>query len=147
MNLKAIKEGAVPPPELRPAFDSTSIEVLLQEHQQRNADTRTPPEKLGAINDIIERFVFFKYYDGYKTKGEIGFNPNSGPPGSINHKRAFQMFLSPLSESQFREKGRLLANLAKEFIDDDIVPSPYLRPQFERQRPTSMLHEASNGGY
>jgi hypothetical protein len=109
---------------------------------------KTIHEKLAAVADHLELFVFFKYYDGYKTGGEIGFNANSGPPGSINHKRAYTTILAPMTESQFRDKGKLLSSLAQEFIANDIEPLDHLRPiQPNREVPWSMINEALSGGF
>ena len=52
-----------------------------------------------------------------------------------------------MSDTQFRYKGRVLANLAKEFVDGGIMPPEDLRPQVRvREPPTSMIAEASRGG-
>jgi hypothetical protein len=133
-----------PPQDLRPQFDQEDI-VQIREGSR---DRRSPDEKLAAVADILELFVFFKYYDGYKTGGEIGFNANSGPPGSINHKRAYATILASMTESKFREKGKLLSSLAEEFIANDIEPPEYLRPiQPDREVPWSMINEALSGGF
>jgi hypothetical protein len=134
----------IPMPELRPQFDQDEIENMREESK----DSRSPIKKLDVVSEVMELFVFFQYYDGYKTGGEIGFNPRSGPPGSINHKRAYARFLPPMSESQFRDKGKSLANLAKEFVDNGILPPENLRPQLpEREAPWGMIEVALNGGY
>jgi hypothetical protein len=53
-----------------------------------------------------------------------------------------------MSESQFRDKGKLLSSLAKEFIANDIEPPDNLRPvQPDREVPWSMINEALSGGF
>jgi hypothetical protein len=80
--------------------------------------------------------------------GGIEFNPNYRPPGSINHKRAYATILAPMSESQFRHKGKLLSNLAKEFIADGIEPPKNVCPvQPDLEVPWGMIKEALRGGY
>jgi hypothetical protein len=139
-----IQAETEPPQELRPYFDQEDIENI----REGSRDRRSPVEKLAAVADHLELFVFFKYYDGYKTGGEIGFNANSGPPGSINHKRAYTTILAPMTESQFRDKGKLLSSLAQEFIANDIEPLDHLRPiQPNREVPWSMINEALSGGF
>jgi hypothetical protein len=137
-----IKEGVTPPQDKRPQFDR---EISIDELVPR--DTRTPMDKLSErANDTIALFIFFRYHDGYTTNGRIGFNPRAGNPGSVNHKRAFT-FLNGVSESQFRDKGKAMGCLAKEFIEKDVAPSQELRPRFESNPPTTMLQAALAATY
>lgn len=139
-----VSEKITPPPEMRPYFTQQEINNAREEKR----DKRTPLQKLGAVTDLKQLFIFFKYYDGYSTGGEIGFSPNAGPPGSINHKRAYASILEGMKDDQFRDKGKLLANLAMEFFDGGIVPPEYLRPRCpERETPRSMVEEAMRVGY
>lgn len=128
-----------PPNELRPTITSKEIEGL----RERGKETRSPNERFDSITDELEIFVFFKYYDAYLTDGEIGFHLNAGPPGSINHKRAFSKVLEPWNESKFRQKGHHLAKLAKEFVDAGLEPPANLRPtEPKRQVPWGMIETA-----
>ena len=139
-----IEKGEVPQQDMRPQFTLQEIEALLEE----NEDKRTTEEKLREVTDVKERFIFFQYYDGYVTRGEIGFSENAGPPGTVNHKRAYANYFSDFSEAKFREKGRVLANLAKEFIAENIIPPNNLRPPpIERQLPRGLLHESKTCNY
>ena len=96
--------------DLRPRFD---ISMPFDEIQASvNADKRTPTEKLNQVKTALDRFIFFKYYDGFSTDGRIGFSPRSGPPGSVNHKRAHAT-LTDLTPSQFRVKGKTWEILRK----------------------------------
>jgi hypothetical protein len=106
-------------------------------------------EKLEEVNDPTDLSIFFKYYDGYKTDGEIGFNPRAGPPGSINHMRSFRHLINlGWTDSRFREKGKKMAELALECIDKFFVPPEDLRPDVpERSRPIGMMQEASRCGH
>jgi hypothetical protein len=103
-----IANDETPPDNYRPHFDPQEIDDM----RTKNQDSRTAEEKLAEVDDLTELFVFFKYYDGYSTAGEIGFSMNSGPPGSINHKRAYTKILDHWSETQFRDKGKNLAGIA-----------------------------------
>jgi hypothetical protein len=143
-----INHGVLPPPDLRPQFDSAaSIEELLLEIQgATEKDTRTPEEKLTEVTKAIERSMFFNYYDGISTDGRIGFNPRSGPPGSVNHKRAYAIF-DPVTPSDFRLKGKAMAGLAKDFVDKNVVPSEDLRPHFVRATSSGLLQGATAAGY
>jgi hypothetical protein len=140
-----IQAKTEPPHELRPCFDQEDIENV----REGSRDRRSPVEKLAAVADHLELFVFFKCHDGHKTGGEIGFNANSGPPGSINHKRAHATILASMTDSQFRDKGKLLSSLAKEFLANDVEPPDDLRPvQPDREVPSwSMINEALVGGF
>lgn len=140
-----IENSQIPPPEWRPTFDMDEI-VNFRETAR---DLRSPEEKLAKeASEVLDLFIFFKYYDGYSTGGEIGFSPNSGPPGSINHKRAYARILASMTESQFRDKGKVLAGIAKEFIEQDIAPPENMRPdEPEREVPWGMIQEALNAIY
>jgi hypothetical protein len=53
-----------------------------------------------------------------------------------------------ITELMFRDKGKSLANLAKEFVDNDISPPKNLRPQLpEHETPWGMIEEAFNQEY
>lgn len=141
-----LDEKVTPPQELRPQFVLEEINKIRNENE--NKDTRSPAEKLSVVTDNFELFIFFKYYDGYKTGGAIGFSLNAGPPGTVNHKRAYMRILGRISDSRFRFRGRILAKLAKEFVDCGIVPPEDLRPVCrEREPPSGMLEEASKNGH
>jgi hypothetical protein len=143
-----IDKKAVPSPELRPHFDSqTSIEELLLEIAgATKKDTRTPEEKLAEVTTLVDRFIFFTYYDGLSTNGLIGFSPRSGPPGSVNHKRAYQV-LHQVTPADFRLKGKAMAGIAQEFIDKGISPSEDLRPDVVDTAPVGLLGAAAEAGY
>lgn len=139
-----IEDNMVPSQDLRPHFDVEAVQAILRQ----NEDTSTPEEKLGRIKTVEELFIFFQYYDGYVTDGDIGFSPNSGPPGSINHQRAYSRVLSKFSECQFRQKGKYLATLAKEFIANGTTPSETLRPPpLERHVPNGLVAGFLNSEY
>jgi hypothetical protein len=129
-----------PPDEGRPTITPEEINTL----RERGKDLRSPAEKLDVIaGDVLERFVFYKYYDGYSTDGEVGFHLGAGPPGSINHKRAYSYVLDEWTESKFRHKGQNLAELAREFVELGLVPRADLRPaEPERQVPWGLIEEA-----
>ena len=128
-----------PPENLRPDFTLQEVQNL----RESSRDKRTIEEKLAQVKDTTELFVFFKYYDGFKTSGEIGFSLNCGPPGSVNHKRSYARFLMHWSESTFRFKAKMLASLAKECIENNYTPSEELRPEMpERDRPWGMINES-----
>eukprot|EP00957_Ditylum_brightwellii_P212007 15366850-Ditylum_brightwellii.AAC.1 len=114
--------------------------------QEQNMDRRTPEEKLETVSDPIGLFIFFQYYDGYSINGDIGFSESSKPPGSINHKYAFSKLLAPMTESKFCERGKALAELAREFVSSSKVPNPHLRPPFVQHIPISMIVGAYNAG-
>jgi hypothetical protein len=100
--------------------------------------------------------VFLDSWTGGARKGSIktdngdlvvfGFSPKSGPPGSVNHKRAFTI-LDPVTPSAFRLKGKEMAGLVQAFIKKGTVPSADIRPQFERARPAGLLGGATAAGY
>jgi hypothetical protein len=140
-----IESRQVPPPEWRPTFDIEEIANL----RETARDHRSPEEKLTKeASEVLDLFIFFKYYDGYSTGGEIGFSPNSGPPGSINHKRAYARTLASITESQFRDKGKVMAGIAKELFECDIAPPEDMRPgEPEREVPWGMIQEALNATY
>ena len=72
----------------------------------------------------------------------------SGPPGSINHKRAYTKILDHWSETQFRDKDKNLAGIAQACIENGFEPPESLRPVVtERDLPWSMIDEALLGGY
>jgi hypothetical protein len=134
----------IPPPELRPQFHPEEIQDIIEQGR----DTRTIDEKLAVVTDLQELFMFFQYFDGYRTNGEIGFNPGSGPPGSINHKRSFTGIFKTMTESQFRDKGRLLASLAKEFVETGTEPPEDRRPvRIEQEIPWDIVEAALNAQY
>jgi len=132
---------------LRPQMNSALIEELQQTNQE--GDTKSRAERLEefANTDPVYLFIFFKYYEGIKTKGEFGFSPRSGPPGSINHKRSFCV-LASMSKSKFREKGKALAKLAQEFVDAGEEPS-FECPSFlnEISEPTGMIEQAAKADF
>jgi hypothetical protein len=138
-----VDENRTPPPELRPRFDR---EIPMEELVGNQPVKKTPLERLADVKDATDLFIFFQYYDGYDSDGRIGFNPGSGPPGSVNHKRSFTR-LDSVAPSAFRKKGRELGNLAKEFKELGVNPPPNIRPQFVPQLPLGMLLEAANAGF
>ena len=132
-----IEKKEIPNEGLRPQLTPEDVEKI----REANTDTRSLEEKLAKVTSPLELFVFFKYYDGYKSKGEVGFNPNSGPPGSINHKRAYSNALSSWSESQFRDKGKLLGLLAKECVDTNRTPSDESDDNFGSSEKTTAVKQ------
>lgn len=142
-----VKEGIVPAREVRPSLDSeVSVQELVRDIQRQieaKSDRRSPAEKLDAVTNPIQLFMFFTYYDGEKTNGRIGFNPRSGPPGCINHKRAFPNILGDLKPAAFRFQGVKMAELATEFLSEGIVPLEEKRPHFGRAVPAGLLRGAA----
>eukprot|EP00957_Ditylum_brightwellii_P130030 9917445-Ditylum_brightwellii.AAC.1 len=63
-----------------------------------------------------------KLQEQNKDNREIGFSKNIGPSRSINHKQAFSSILAPITENQFCTRGKILAKLAKDFVDHGCVP-------------------------
>lgn len=64
-------------------------------------------------------------------------------PGSINHKRAYWSVLELWSASKFRDKGKALAQIAKEFVDAALEPPAALRPEEpERLVPWGLIETA-----
>ena len=137
-----VRTKAVPPIELRPQLTLEDVESI----REISVDSRSPSQKLSDVTDPRDLFIFKKYYEGYKTNGEEGFNLHSGPPGSVNHKRTYSTFLASMSESQFRSKGKILAALAKEFVMNNVEPTVDV-PAIERDLPWGMMEEALTGGY
>jgi hypothetical protein len=139
-----IDKEETPPMESRPQIDIQQVENIREERR----DKRSLTEKLQLVSDSVDLFIFFKYYDGFYSKGEYGFNPGSGGPGSVNHKRAYTRVLGSMKESQFRDKGKSLGNLAKEFVENGIDPPSNRRPQNqERKRLHGMMEAADYAGY
>ena len=66
-------------------------------------DTRSTEEMFAGIVDILGLFVFYEYYDGYKTNNTSGgFSLGAGPPGSMNHMRTYwKLFHPKWSKSKF----------------------------------------------
>ena len=92
--------------------------------------------------------MFFQHFDGCRTNGEIGFNPGSGPPGSINHKQSFTGIFKTMTESPFHDKGRLLASLAKEFVKTGTEPPQDRYPvRIEQEIPLDIVEAALNAKY
>ena len=131
-----IEKEEDPPQELRPQFTFEEVQEMVKE----KPDERTLKEKISIYPSAEERFIFFQYYDGYKTDGKIGFSPNT-IAGSVNHKRTYLGLLGKLTDSQFRDKGKKLSELAKEFVEKNETPN-ILRPQFERSIPIHLCAEA-----
>lgn len=77
------------------------------------------------MSSVIDRLIFFEYYDGIKSKGMRGFDPML-PVGSVKHKRSLNL-LNDLTPDKFRSKARKLALLAKEFIKASSVPGDAYR--------------------
>jgi hypothetical protein len=141
-----VDQNIVPAREARPALDSeASVQELVRDIERElelKRDKRSPDEKLDAVTIPVQLFIFFNYYDGERTDGTIGFNPRSGPPGCINHKRAFPKILGDLTPTIFRLLGNKMAGLANEFISKGIIPSEEKRPNFPRAAPTGLLRGA-----
>jgi hypothetical protein len=62
---KFFEANTEPPQELRPSFDQEAIVNM----REASRDQRSPLKKFAAVDEPLERFVFFKYYDGYKSGG------------------------------------------------------------------------------
>ena len=93
-------------------------------------------------------FFFYNYDDGYITGEEIGFNPSAYPPGSINYKCAYTTFLSRCTESHFRDKGKLLAALAVQCIEENFTSPNQSRPEEPAPViPIGMRMEALQAGF
>jgi hypothetical protein len=100
----------------------------------------------GKHKASIDRFIFFKCYDGFSTDGRIGFSPRSGPPGSVNLEGAHAT-LTDLTLSQFHVKGKYLGDLAKEFVELQGVPLPNLHPELQPRVPAGLFRGATSAGY
>lgn len=132
----------VPPMEERPTFTAEEINAV----KESRVDRRAPMEKYNdelKNKDWEDYFIFFKYYDGYKTDGDIGFSPHHGACGSVNHKRSYNK-LNHMTEWKFRTRGVILGPLAKEVFENNIAPPEDDRPEFEDEPLTDMIiaHDA-----
>jgi hypothetical protein len=129
-----------PPGEGKHIITLKEVDTL----RERGKDLRSPAEKLDVIaGNVLERFVFYKYYDAYSTNGEVGFHLGAGPPGSINRKRAYSSVLDEWTKSKFRQKEQDLAELARELVELGLVPRADLRPaEPEQNVPWGLIEEA-----
>lgn len=148
------QEEIVPPMEEWPTFTAEQLNQMVQSR----SDKRTPMQKFKDElhdKDWQEYFIFFMYYDGLKADRApgrsgfniVGFNPKSGPPGSINHKKAFGKLDSAMTDYDFRKRGKVLADLAKEFLDKNVEAPEAYRP-IEESEPEplwGMIEEATKG--
>jgi len=110
---------------LRPNVDAEFIELLQKDQESNTPSQNKRLQQLVTSEDAIEIFIFDQNYIGIKSKGEKGFSPGAGPPGSINHTCSFRIF-QQMSESKFCERDRELAKLAQEFVDandEPVIPS------------------------
>lgn len=139
-----IAEDKVPPLASKPHFELEEIDAL----KEARRDKRTLLQKLtDAAKNDTDWFIFFTYYDGYLTNGNIGFHPRF-PPGSVNHKRAWARTLVNVSDEKFRSSGQLLGSLAKEFVEKGEQPPENQRPTVQRNgAPMGMHAAAANAGY
>eukprot|EP00957_Ditylum_brightwellii_P010514 796848-Ditylum_brightwellii.AAC.1 len=101
-------------------MDATLLRELKQQYQAPKLSQGQRLQDLVATISL-DLFIFVQYYNDIKINGEIGFSAHSGPPGSINHKKSFHC-LQSMSESRFCEKQKVLAELAKEYVDAKEVP-------------------------
>eukprot|EP00980_Cylindrotheca_fusiformis_P021097 scaffold8090_cov82-Cylindrotheca_fusiformis.AAC.10 len=145
-----VDENKVPNPALCPAIEpGATLDAIVREVHESTTpqDDRTPPEKLAAIESNVERYIFFKYYDGIISKNspgnKIGFQLKYGPPGSANHKRTVHTVLGQMSVSQFRRVGVLMYKLADEFFDKGITPDDQLRPILGNAAPVGLIQAAA----
>jgi hypothetical protein len=139
-----IDKNQVPLQDLRPRFDNS---IPIDEIQaSMNADKRTPTEKLNQVETAVDKFIFFKCHDGFSTDGRIGFSPRTGPPGSVSYKRA-RAALTDLTPSQFQAKGKSLGDLAKELVEQKVVPPPNLRPELQPRAPAGLFRGAASAGH
>jgi hypothetical protein len=141
--IEFIESNTIPAGESRPNLETQAlVDQVLAEigkaSEKSRRDTRPPAEKLDGMTNPIQLFIFFTYYDGAKTEGRIGFSPKSGPPGCINHKRAYRNILGNLTPTTFRYQGVRMAELANKFIESKIIPSESKRPHFARIVPTGL---------
>lgn len=147
---KESDEGEIiPPMDQRPTFTAEQIHQMIEDRK----DKRTPLKKFEdelAGKEVMEFFVFFMYYDGFKSAAErkedptvphYGFNLASGPPGSVNHQRCYTRLRSMVN---FRTIGSRLGALAKEFLDQNIEPPEEYRPiEDDPEPPFDMIEEAA----
>ena len=140
-------EEIIPPMEEMRIWTAEEIKEMIE-------DKRTPMEKFEDAmrgKDWMDYFIFFMYYDGIKAHRApygtaddvVGFNPNSGPYGSGNHKNAFKR-LDPMPLHTFRTKGIKLAALAEEFLDNGVeAPEEYRPVEDEPELLHDMIEEAT----
>jgi hypothetical protein len=95
----------------------------------KEVDKRSPAEKLIYIRSDIDKFIFFQYYDGMISEGLLGFDPKHGF-GSAHHTKGVRL-LDHLTTGQFRGKGQKMGQLAKEFVDNNLVPAGEHRARFD----------------
>jgi hypothetical protein len=72
----------------------------------------------------------------------VGLDINAGPPGSTKHRAG--IFEAALTMNQFRSKGKKLVTLARAFVDNKLIPTPELRPQFDQDEIENMREESKD---
>lgn len=132
-----IVQNEIPPPEMRPHITVEDITQIESANATKRAAKGTPEERLAKVVDEKEIFMFQQYYQGYLTNWETGFNLRTAHPGSVVHKRVYANYFSTMNESHFRNKGKYLAELAKEFAEAGIQPDtvPIVPPRVPLVRP------------
>jgi hypothetical protein len=96
--------------------------------QSTRNDDEAPATKLDRVDCLLDRLIFFGYYDGFKTRGNFGFKVTADKPiGSVYHRRAYPI-LESLGHNTFRGKALKMAKLGKHFLQLEIEPRQDLRP-------------------
>ena len=135
-----------PPEKYRVTFSIQDFENFQAEIDKKNK--KDPMKALLNLKDEKAKFVFFRYYDGIKSDGRIGFSLKVGGFGSISHMRVYPGYFQEHGDSWFRRTGKILGPVAKEFVDSGIVPPDYLRPPTPGITvPQDMLHASRNTIY
>jgi len=120
------------------------------EEEIKKKNNVDPRDVLAKVNNERSRFVFFKYYDGIKSGGEIGFSMNCGGYGAVSHMRVYPTLFGekPYDDSWFRRVGQKVGPLARQFVDKGIEPAENLRPATPQPVvPQDMLAIAMNTPY
>jgi len=137
-----VEKKESPPDSFRVTFTLQDYEKLQAEiDKKKNID---PMSVLDKVNDEKAKFVFFQYYDGITTIGEIGFSLRAGGYGSIAHMRVFPTYFSSRGDSWFRRVGKHMGQLAREFVDSGLVPPDHLRPPMPQPLLPQDMIDAAN---
>lgn len=148
LQTKESPEGEVfPPLEERPTFTEAEIKGMVEDRKDKRTLLQKYEDELKDM-DPREFFIFFMYYDGFKSKiarekdpraEKKGFDLAAGDPGSVNHQRAYSR-LSPMQN--FRDRAKILGVLAKNFVENKEEP-PADRPEELTPPPLlAMIREA-----
>jgi hypothetical protein len=59
-------------------YSTGRLSCLVPDHPKRTG----PLEKRQQVDSKINLLIFFKYFDGHRMDGMVGFDINAGPPGN-----------------------------------------------------------------